>query len=163
MKTYFKKNNRGLTLIETILYITLFSGIMLLAMPLLANIFTGQFSSAKLSDAIDTAMFVQEKIRYYTKLSNEVTAPISGHTAQDFSFDTENLGDEHVFANYTNDLRILNDEAGLELPLTGSSTKIQNLDFYQPSRLSNEFQRLEFSADVNGYNFGTATYFFRDE
>lgn len=152
--------NRGLTLIETLLYIALLSVLTVTALPLLADLNSWQSEQNVYGDATRDFLFLEVKVRFFAQMATRVIRPEIGEYSDVFSFDTENLG--IITLKLENGLILDYEEGGVEsVPLFATSTLIESLTFYRPSTVN--FETIVFSAVINGFNFGTTTYLFRNE
>lgn len=152
-----------MTLIEVLMYIGLFALMMSSVFPLFSNINLWESDAKKLNNATNEYVFLREKIRSLTKLSNQVLIPLQGATSTNFRFDTENIGIENLEQAAANQPVLTNEEAGEQTALTSTDTPIDALQFFQSQNQYGAFQRLSFETNVNGYDFGTTTFIFRDE
>ena len=159
---YLSKNkmNRGLTLIETLLYIALLSVLTVTALPLLVDLNSWQSEQNVYGDATRDFLFLEAKVRFLTQRATRIIRPGAGEYSNTLSFDTENVG--IITLKSENGLILDYEEEGVEsVPLFATSTLVESMAFYRPSTAN--FEMIMFSAVIRGFNFGTTTYLFRNE
>lgn len=152
--------NKGLTLIETLLYMALLSVLTVTALPLLADLNSWQSEQNVYGNATRDFLFLEAKLRFLTQRATRVIRPERGEYSDSFSFDTENIG--IITLKLENGLILDYEEEGVEsAPLIATSTLVEGVTFYRPPTAT--FETITFSAVINGLNFGSTTYFFRNE
>lgn len=152
--------NKGLTLVETLLYMALLSVLTVTALPLLADLNSWQSEQNVYDNATRDFLFLEAKLRFLTQRATRVIRPERGEYSNIFSFDTENMG--IITLKLGNGLILDYEEGGVEsVLLFATSTSVEDLTFYRPP--TENFETITFGVVINGLNFGSTTYFFRNE
>lgn len=151
-------HKRGLTLIETVLYIALLSILIMTALPVLANLSIYSSDQKLQNNTARDFLFLTSKVRLFSKISIGIVTPAPGEYSRVFSFDTENEGrltlrlDDVpvVFYEDENEIR----------KLFATTTHVDSLTFYRPT---DNLEKLLLGVVINGIDFGTSTYIYRNE
>lgn len=150
--------NKGLTLIETVLYIALLAVLIVVVMPLFFEWHSLEAKQNTQNTATRDYLFLDGKMRFFMQKSTRLITPRRGEYSDVLSFDTENEG---IMTIRKTDQLILDYEEGDDKPLFSTSTLISRVSFYRPDSPGPE--RLLFSTVINNFDFGTSSYAFRDE
>jgi len=152
-----KHYTRGLTLIETVLYMALLSILFSVALPLLMNLNTWQSKQKNFADSVRDYVFIEAKIRGLLKDSSVVTPPL-GQVGSVLRVRAGNGHEATVWLNENGTGVLELEEWGQEsLRLFATRTKVESLKFFRTE--SNGVESLLFGIIINGINFGTSTYF----
>lgn len=153
--------NKGLTLIETLLYLALLSVLMIAGLPILADLSVWQSEKGILDKTAEDFLFLDAKLRFLAGRATEVISPRAGEYSDVFSFDTENEGVIDLKLEPENGLVLFYEDENESMPLFSAQTVVERLVFFRPE--GGGFERIQFSAVLNGVDFGTTSYFHRDE
>ncbi len=146
--------NKGLTLIEVILYIALFSIFIVVAIPVLINLQTWQSKQKTIADATQEFLFLEGKIQHILSEADSIQEPRPGQFTENLSV-TAHGGERYQISNHHGLISIQKNNEELE-PLHLDSVLTSSLLFYR-SNLPG-VNVLTFTAVINGLNFATTTY-----
>jgi type II secretory pathway pseudopilin PulG len=134
--------SRGVTLIETVLYLTLFSIIMALILPVLIELDRFQVRQQFIADAVNTHLYFDDRIRGLFRLASEIVEPVLGEGGERLVV-RDSLG-QNIYFEPQN--------------IFATSTKVVNQNFLRSEAFG--FEKVEFGVVINGVDFGTTTYVF---
>lgn len=138
------KKTKGITLIETVLYLSLFSLLMTLIMPFFIEHDAWQTKQAYLSDALRDRLFLDDTLKHLLRGPVRVISPPQNETSSELIFENDNGR--------------LTFEPASFFP---TSTVLTNVNFYR--KPNNGFETMEFGLTISGFDFGTTTYLIFEE
>lgn len=161
---------RGITLIETVLYISLLTVLLALTLPLFLDVRAWQSKQEGVADTIGEYLFIQAKIKNLVQERGaRIVSPEIGEYAPRLVIDLENDGRVTFELSETDELDrkklfmdFLERRNMLSNPysLTSTSSAVDQIAFYH-SRFENNgvdgIETVQFSISINGINFGTTT------
>jgi len=134
--------NKGVTLIETVIYFTLFSGLMSLVLPILIELDRFQIKQQHTAESINVYMYVDEHVRGLVRTASEIVEPESGEISNRLV--VRNSEGQEIYFEPQDEF--------------STSTKMSELRFSRSFTFG--FETIEFATEINGINFGTTTYVF---
>lgn len=99
MKNKFKKQptfeffsgERGFTLVELLMYMGIFSMLLVMLFQIFASIFDVQFESKGVSSVTQDGLFIQNRLNYDASRTKSVTAPALGQSSESLSLLIDNV------------------------------------------------------------------------
>ncbi len=161
---------RGITLIETVLYIALLTALLTLTLPLFLDVRAWQSKQERVADTTAEYLFMQAKIKNLVQERGaRIISPEIGEYAPRLVVDSENdgtvifelseadeFGRKKAFMDFLERRNML----GNPYSLTSTSSVVDQITFYH-SRFENNgvdgIETVQFSISINGINFGTTT------
>ena len=151
--------NKGLTLIETVLYIALLSFLIVTAIPMLIDLNTWRSKQTAFENAISEFVFLEGQIRNLIKEADSVDVPHVGESSGELRVETSDHGTvSFLGVNRMVLMKIGNDEP---LPMHASSTLINQINFSRSA--TSGIDQMLFSITINNLNFGTTSYLIQYE
>ena len=152
------KMKKGLTLIETILYLGLLSFLLSAAMPLLLNLYFEQSTQTTFAEATQEYVFTEAKVRNLINTAGAVTSPRAGEFSDTLRVNDANQNTTTIFLNGKTLFMDKNNET---LVLNSTSTPVTNLSFYQSEGTG--IKTISFGIEISSFNFGTTSYVIKNE
>jgi len=151
--------NKGITLIETILYLTLLSAFVVIAIPALINLQAWRTAQINSANVIEEFVFVNKKIKNILNEAESIQIPRPGDFSDVLTValpggDTVTvMSVDHVVVVREND----------ETPTALYSGEVVQMDFTFFRPISSNLPLLMSNGVINGFNFGTSTHAFKNE
>lgn len=153
-----RNTKKGITLIETLLYISLLSVFVTTAIPFFIGLNEWQASQATTADAIREFLFIRNRVRFLLSTSEAVISPRQGEFSDTLELRLSG-GERIMLENFSRRLFVVKNSDD-PVALHASSTAITDLTFYRSNTEPASFA-MKFS--VNGIDFGTTTYSIKNE
>jgi hypothetical protein len=151
-----KKTKSGITLIEVLLYTTLFTIFTVLVMPVFADLTIWRESQRNQSRSVSEYLFIKNYVNHLAENAQEILTPSSGQSSGKFT--VRMMSGEEVAIqmsdNISGNLVVLIDDH-LPAMLHSSSLRITAPVFYR--HIEDGLEKIDFSLSVNGKEFGTSS------
>lgn len=145
--------DKGLTLIETLLYIALLSFLLVALMPLLINLNYWRSGEKEMQNAMNDYLFIESTIRNILHTSELVEEPDNDELDNRLVVKLRNGEGVKI---YLDSGRIwLKNSEGV-FPLHPTSTKVSSFSFLKQNRMN--IDQLLFHIQINDADFSTTTY-----
>lgn len=131
---FFKvfKNNKGFTLVETLLYIGIFSILIVVLFQLLSSIFDVQLESQSTSSVAQDSRFILNRFSYDIGQADTIVSPISlGSQSDSLQFSKEST--TYTYSLVNGNLILANSSLGISDELNSTNTTVSNLNFLRLS------------------------------
>jgi type II secretory pathway pseudopilin PulG len=161
---------RGITLIETVLYIALLATLLALVLPLFLDLRSWQSKQERFADTATEYLFIQAKIKNLIQENGvRIISPAIGGHGSHLVLDSENEGritfdfceaDESNRQKLCMDFQRRRNLPGNPYSLLSSSSVIDRINFYHSRSEAagvEGIETLQFSLSINGFDFGTTT------
>ena len=137
--TFFKvfKNNKGFTLVETLLYIGIFSILIVILFQLLSSIFDVQLESQSTSSVSMDGRFILNRFNYDIGQATSISIPSLGTSGQTLRFLTG--GTTYTYSLTNGNVTLTSSPSESVDQLNGFNTTVSNINFLR-------------LGDVNGKN-----------
>ncbi len=152
--------NRGITLIETVLYLALLSILLATALPLLIDLNQWQSKQEITANSFRDYLFVETKIRSLLMNASDIVIPAMDETSETLVVDIDEGENEQrviIRQNSTGNSIIFEVEGESIEFLVSTSTRVSDMYFSRtPGKIS-------FALSINNSSFGTSTYIYDSE
>lgn len=144
--------NRGFTLVEIVVYLSLFSMVFVLTMPIFVeqNYWRAEVESG--NDSLLDYIFIKSVIESAIKDSEIVFEPDSNELSEMLSVEID--GGRALF--FLRDGSLLREIDGVEILLHSTSTRVDGLNFFITE--NSGFESLLMNIEINGTDFGTTSF-----
>lgn len=162
--------SRGITLIETVLYIALLATLLALVLPLFLDLRSWQSKQERFADTTTEYLFFQTKIKNLLQENGvRIISPAVGEYNSRLVLDSENGGritfdfcEEGEFdrQKLCMDFQRRRNLPGNPYSLLSSSSVIDRINFYHSRAEAggiDGIETMQFSLSINGFDFGTTT------
>lgn len=128
------KTNKGFTLVELLLYMTLSATIILVVSVGLSALWQARIKNQAVSEVEQQGLFIMRQITQTVKNSSLIISPTQGTSDQTLTLET-NSSSTNPTVYYLDSTNLKMTEAGGQaLPLNGENIRVSNLEFLNLSR-----------------------------
>ncbi|XOU94295.1 MAG: PilW family protein [Candidatus Kerfeldbacteria bacterium] len=137
------KQQQGITMIETLVYLALVSGILLAATSFAWNIINNRTKAFSIQEVEQNGRFITQKIAGVIKEANAITFPLVGNTASNLDLEMNDGGTQTISINLNGDDLEWQEDAGPTVLLNSNQVRITSMDFVNMSSTNNRTQNIK--------------------
>ena len=146
------KQQQGVTLIETLVYLALVSGILLVATSFAWNIINSRTKAFTIQEVEQNGRFITQKIAGVIKEANLIVFPLTGDTANNLDLEMDDGGTETISINLNgNDLE-WQEDGGPTILLNSNQVKITSMEFVNLSTANNRSRNVKLLMTIEHIN-----------
>lgn len=146
------KQQQGFTLIETLVYLALVSGILLVATSFAWNIINSRTKAFSVQEVEQNGRFITQKISGAIKDANSIVFPLTGNTANSLDLEMNDGGTETISIDLNGDNLEWQQDAGPIISLNSNQVKITNMEFVNLSTVNNRSRNIKLLMTIEHVN-----------
>ncbi|MFA5051934.1 MAG: hypothetical protein WC544_02620 [Patescibacteria group bacterium] len=150
MSHKFLANQKGLTLIELSIYITLVAGVLVMATSFAWNIINSRTKAFAVQEVEQNGRYVIEKFSQVARQASDITMPSVGASGTTLTVVTKDPLTNPTILSLNGNQLMLTEGAGLPVALTSDAVKVTNLNFSNLSSVNGKSKqaRVQFTLET---------------
>lgn len=146
------KQQKGITMIETIVYLTLVSGILLAATSFAWNIINNRTKAFTTQEVEQNGRFIMQKMSQLFKEANQINIPAIGVTGNIIELELDDGGTEVLTISQVGSNIVYQYNLDPSIELNSELVEINNLEFTNFSTISGSSRNIGVSFEISHIN-----------
>ena len=145
-----RKNQEGVTLVETLLYAVLFSLMIAFAMFSFNQMLENNLGQERRLEVETEANFIMKKILWALSNAQNINQPAANSTSSNLSVNKYNFAQNPIAFNLAEDKVKISKAGGTNgTPLISSAVQITNLSFYRSPEVGNQTEAITITLSIS--------------
>ena len=145
-----RKNQEGVTLVETLLYAVLFSLMIAFAMFSFNQMLENNLGQERRLEVETEANFIMTKILWALSNAQNINQPAANSTSSNLSVNKYNFAQNPIAFNLAEDKVKISKAGGTNgTPLNSSAVQITNLSFYRSPEVGNQTEAITITLSIS--------------